>query len=469
MAAAQDYRNALRRLLGLVDNERIPYISHETERRHQPRYDLTRIDTFLTRIGNLQKGAPTIHVAGSKGKGSTAAMCANILRCQGYRVGMYSSPHLHTFRERISLSGKPIPGKRFAEVLDRLWEPMLQLNDESEGRVTVFELLTAMGLAYFSEEKTDFNVIEVGLGGRLDATNVVEPSVSVITSLSLDHTQVLGDTIEEIAREKAGIIKPGIPVVTAPQTREAMQVIRDACSERGADLFTVGEDVRWKPRRSTFTDTMRIAPPQHFEVHGRTGALDLQVSLLGPHQLENAAIAVGVMEVLEEQGHTISKKSIADGLDTVQWPCRLEVLTDRGGSGPLIVADGAHNPHSAERLREALADCFHYEEAVLVLGASRDKDLEGIVSALAPVASRAVVTSTRHPRSAPPALLADLFRSHGVESHTASNTADAVTLALDIAGKDDLVLATGSLFLAAEVREVVKGIPPEVYPELSGV
>ena len=467
MASAQDYRNALRRLLGLVDNERIPYISHDTERRHQPRYDLTRIDTFLTRLGNLQKGVPTIHIAGSKGKGSTAAMCANILQCQGYRVGMYSSPHLHTFRERISLNGKPIPEKRFAEVLDRLWEPMLQLNDESEGRVTVFELLTAMGLAYFSEEKTDFNVIEVGLGGRLDATNVVEPSVSVITSLSLDHTQVLGDTIEEIAREKAGIIKPGVPVVTAPQAPSAMQVIRDTCSERGADLLTLGEDICWRVGESTFPDTKKIAPPQLLEIQSRKGIYDLQVSLLGSHQLENATVAVAAMEILQERGHRLSMGSIAKGIDTVVWPCRLEVLADEGG--PLIVADGAHNPHSIARLRDALSNCFHYGKVIVVLGASRDKDLERMISALAPVVSQAVVTSTRHPRSASPDLLADIFRSHGVESHTASNTADAVSLALDIAGNDDLVLATGSLFLAAEVREVVKGIPPEVYPELSGV
>lgn len=468
MSAVQDYRNSLRRMLGLVDNEHIPYINPDTERRHQPRYDLTRIDEFLTRLGGLQKGAPAIHIAGSKGKGSTAAMCANILHCQGNRVGMYSSPHLHTFRERISLNGEPIPEKRFAELLDKLWEPMQKLNHESAGRVTVFELLTAMGLAYFSEEKTDFNVIEVGLGGRLDATNVVEPSVSVITSVSLDHTQVLGDTIEEIAWEKAGIIKPNIPVVTAPQTPEAMQVIRDACSERGADLVTVGEDVRWKTHQSSFPDAMRVAPPQRLEVQGRKDVHDLQLSLLGSHQLENATTAVAVMEVLEEQGHTVSKNSIAKGLDTVLWPCRLEVLAGRD-SGPLIVADGAHNPHSAKRLGDALSHCFRYERAILIMGASRDKELRGIVSALAPLVSKAVATGTRHPRSAPPDLLANLFRDHGVESHTASNTSDAVSLALDLAGEGDLVLATGSLFLAAEVREVVKGIPAETYPELGGV
>ena len=174
------------------------------------------------------------------------------------------------------------------------------------------------------------------------------------------------------------------------------------------------------------------------------------------------------MEVLQEQGHRLSGQALADGLATVQWPCRLEVLVG-GEGGPLVVADGAHNPHSAQRLAEALPECFHYDECTLVFGASQDKDLEGIVRALAPVASQAVVTGTRHPRSASPALLAGLFEKHGVRAHCKSQTSEAVALALQLSGDNALVLATGSLFLAAEAREVVKGIPPEIYPELSGV
>jgi dihydrofolate synthase/folylpolyglutamate synthase len=468
MSTVQDYASAISRMLGLVDNERIPHISPDTERRHQPRYDLTRIDAFLTRLGGLQKGSPTVHIAGSKGKGSTAAMCANILRCQGYRVGMYSSPHLHTFRERISLNAEPIPEKRFAEVLEALWGPMQEVNTHSDGRVTVFELLTAMGLAYFHEEATDINIIEVGLGGRLDATNVVTPSVSVITSISLDHTQVLGDTIEEVAWEKAGIIKPGVPVVTAPQDPAAMQVIRDTCHQRGAELIQAETDLRWHANNVPFPDTIRVAPAQSIEVRGRKGVYNLQLSLLGRHQFENATTAVGVMEALNEQGHKVSTQAMAEGLATVQWPCRLELLAGCD-NGPMIVADGAHNPYSAQRLRDALPDCFHYDKVIVVLGISRDKDLEAIVSALAPVSSQAVVTGTRHPRSAPPDMLADLFRKHGVQAHCTSQTTEAIALALELAGESDLVLATGSLFLAAEVREVIKGIPPEIYPELGRV
>ena len=468
MATVPDYPSAINRMLALVDHERVPYIGPDTERRHQPRYDLSRIEAFLTRLGGLQQGPPTIHIAGSKGKGSTAAMCANVLRCHGYRVGMYSSPHLHTFRERISLDGEPIPGGRFAEVLDRLWGPMQEVSVQSDGRVTVFELLTAMGLAYFLEERTDFNVIEVGLGGRLDATNVVAPSVSVITSLSLDHTRVLGDTIEEIAWEKAGIIKAGVPVVSGPQEVTAMEIIREACSAVGSELVEVGEDVQWKASEPRFPQGLRVSPPQRLQVQGRHGVYDLELSLLGSHQLENAATAVAIMEVLQDQGHDISAKAILEGMSTVVWPCRLEVLADCLG-GPLVVADGAHNPYSARRLRESLPGYFHYDKAVLVFGASRDKDLEGMVEALAPAASAAVVVSTRHPRSAPPEVLVDLFRKHGVQAHDKSQTSEALALALELAGEDDLVLATGSLFLAAEVREVVKGIPPEIYSELGGV
>ena len=260
MLQAQDYASALSRMLSLVDNERTPYIGPETERRHQPRYDLARIGAFLARLGSPESDTPTVHIAGTKGKGSTAAMCANILRCQGYRVGLYSSPHLHTFRERISINGVPIPEPRFAEVLEKLWDPMLEISALSDGRVTVFELLTSMGFSYFREEATDFNVIEVGLGGRLDATNVIIPSVSVITSLSLDHTRVLGNTIEEIAWEKAGIIKPGVPVVCAPQEPEAMRVIRDTCHHRNSQLIEVGQHITWHTQKPSFPDYQRVSP-----------------------------------------------------------------------------------------------------------------------------------------------------------------------------------------------------------------
>ena len=465
MATLQDYPHAISRMLALVDNERTPYIGPDTERRHQPRYDLTRIDAFLTKLGGLQRGTPTVHIAGSKGKGSTAAMCANILRRQGYRVGLYSSPHLHTFRERISLNGEPIPEGRFADMLDRLWSPMMEVNAQCEDRVTVFELLTAMGLAYFYEEGTDFNVIEVGLGGRLDATNVITPSVSVITSLSLDHTRVLGDTIEEITWEKAGIIKAGVPVVSAPQELTAMEIIREACSAVGSELLEVGEDVQWKANEPLFAEGLRVSPPQRLKVRGHHDVYDLELSLLGSHQLENASIAIAIMEVLQEQGHYISAEAILEGMSTVVWPCRLEVLADCMGE-PLVVTDGAHNPYSARQLRESLPNYFCYDKAILVFGASRDKDLGGMVEALAPAASAVVVAATRHPRSTPPEVLVDLFQKHGVEAHATSQTSEALALALELARKNDLVLATGSLFLAAEVREVVKGIPREIYPEL---
>ena len=468
MATVQDYASALSRMLGLVDNERTPDISPDTERRHQPRYDLTRIQALLKRLGNPEVGTPAVHIAGSKGKGSTAAMCANILRSQGYSVGMYSSPHLHTFRERIAVHGEPITEAQFANVLSQLWDPMLEVNAHSDGRVTVFELLTAMGLTHFRDMATDFNVIEVGLGGRLDATNVIVPTVSVITSLSLDHTRVLGDTLEEIAWEKAGIIKPGVPVVTAPQLPSALEVIRDTCRQRNAPLTEVGSDVQWHAHVEDFPASSRVAPPQRLQVQGRHGACALHLSLLGSHQQENAATAVAVMEILKEHGHHISCQAVAEGLATVEWPCRLEILSGRE-RGPLIVADGAHNPHSAQRLCETLSDCFHYDNALLLFGASRDKDLNGIVSALAPAFSQTVVTATRHPRSAAPEVLVDLFLENGVRASYTQETSDAISLAMEMAGENDLILATGSLFLAAEVREVVKGIPPEIYADIGGI
>ena len=296
-----DYRSALGRLLQLVDHERITVPS-----RTRVRYDLRRMEALVRSLENPHLGRPTVHIAGTKGKGSTAAMCSGVLSQQGYSTGLFTSPHLHSFRERIRLNGEPVTEDQFATLVEEVWPSLEKVSvGEDHGEVTMFEALTAMAFCHF-RRWADFQVLEVGLGGRLDTTNLVSPDVCAITSLSLDHTSVLGDTIEAIAAEKAGIIKPGVPVVTAPQTPEAMAVIESVCREKGSELIVVGEHLNWLKEHAGHDG-------QGVMVTGRLGNYDLWTPLLGEYQLENVAVSVGVLEVLEERGFHISRAAMDRG------------------------------------------------------------------------------------------------------------------------------------------------------------
>ncbi|MHC4718556.1 MAG: bifunctional folylpolyglutamate synthase/dihydrofolate synthase, partial [Planctomycetota bacterium] len=316
------------------------------------------------------------------------------------------------------------------------------------GELTTFELLTAAALVHFHRRHIHFQVLETGLGGRLDATNVVTPEVSVITSISLEHTEVLGETVAEIAAEKAGIMKPGVPVVSSPQDGGAAAVIAGRCLEAGSRLVAVGRDVSWRETGSSLSG-------QSLHVDGLSGRHDLTIPLLGEYQLENAATAVAVLETLD-----IPKDSIAAGLSGVDWPGRLQILRRR----PLLVADGAHSGDSARRLREALERHFHFARLILIIGASADKDLSRIVAHLAPAADTVIATKSRHPRAMAPEAVAGEFSRHGRPAEIAADVAQALALALGRAARGDLICATGSLFLVGEVVEYVKGLRPEPYP-----
>ena len=444
------YKDALHRLLGLVDYERMTSPSRE-----RVRFDLSGMKALLRSLGDPHLGIPTVHIAGTKGKGSTAALCASTLSRQGYRTGLYTSPHLHSFRERIRLDGTPVSEEEFAGLVDVVWPHVKSVSEtEGLGDVTMFEALTAMAFCHFNKE-ADFQVLEVGLGGRLDTTNVADPDVCAITSLSLDHTSILGNTIASIATEKAGIIKPGVPVVTSPQVPEAMAVLESTCKEKGAPLIKVGEDITW-------LGGDRSPQGQSVEVMGRLGTHKLWIPLLGEYQRENAATAVGVLEILQEKSFEVSDGALDEGFRQVSWPCRMEVL----GKSPLVVCDGAHNPYSAARLRDAIPAYFNYRRVVLVAGASLDKNLEGIVKELAVMSPSVIVTRSRHPRAAPTEVLAAAFAEHDLEVTRVEGVDRALTEVLQRAQDDDLVLITGSLFVAAESREAALGIEPELYPDL---
>lgn len=434
-----DYRESLEYLMKYADYERLP--------RSGIVWDLKRIERLLKRLGDPQYAARAVHVAGTKGKGSTSAMIASILSKAGYRVGLYTSPHLLSFTERIRVDGRPIAEADWARLVEVVRPHVEAENALGDiGELTTFEILTAMGFLHFRDVRADYQVVEVGLGGRLDATNVVRPDICVVTSISYDHTDVLGDTLAQIAGEKAGIVKPGVTVVSAPQAAEAMEVIERACREKGARLLKVGRDVTW--RRTAFDEA-----GQEMRVRGRLREYDLRLPLLGRHQLENAAGAVAAAEVLSEKDQKITPEAIIEGLGVVDWPGRLQVLRRR----PWVVVDGAHNAYSMHRLGQALREYFAYKNLTLVLGFSGDKDIPGMVAEAAAMTGNVILAASRHPRSIKPAILLEEFRKQGVEPRLAGSVREAVRLALAAAGPADLICGAGSMFVVAEVMEEVGG------------
>lgn len=447
-----DYTSALRHVLSLADAERM--VAPPGGR---PRYDLRRMYSLLHLLGDPHAAVPTVHVTGTKGKGSTSAMIASILRASGCTVGLYTSPHLHTMRERIQVNGEPLAEGEFAEAVEAVWPSITAMSAEG---VTTFEALTAMAFRWFAAQRLDWQVLEVGMGGTLDATNTVEsPQVCVVTSISLDHTQILGDTVEAIARDKGGIIKPGATVVTAPQTPGVIAVLREACEAAGVELVQTAERYAW---RATDWDLRG----QSFYAEGPSGAWDGWMPLLGEHQVENAVCAIAAAEALRDRGVAITHESVLAGLANVRWQARLETLAER----PLVVADGAHNPYSAEKLVQAVDRYYPPRRRVLLFGASMGHDLRGIVRALAALEPEAVVvTASRHPRAVPMDQLMDEFRDAGMSPQWGGSVAEGFAAAKEIAGPEGMVLATGSLFTAVEVRECLFGIPPEEYPEFQDV
>jgi dihydrofolate synthase/folylpolyglutamate synthase len=430
-----DYQEALDYLLRFADYERLP--------RSGIVWDLRRVERLLERLGNPQYAAKTVHVTGTKGKGSTATMVESILRRAGYRTGLYTSPHLLDFTERIKADGKPIAEADWARLTEVIEPEVEAVNEEGAfGELTTFEIMTAMAFRHFREIKTDYQVIEVGLGGRIDATNVVRPEICVITSISYDHTDVLGDTLAKIASEKAGIIKPGAVVISASQAPEAMEVIERVCGEKGVRLVKGGVDFSWK--RESFTET-----GQAFRVRGLAGEYEVRLPLLGEYQLQNAALATATAEVLLEQGAEIPVESIVGGLEGVSLPGRLQVLRRQ----PWLVVDEAHNAYSMQQLGAALKEFFKYDRLILVLGCGNDKEVDGMVTEAAGFTDDVILVASRHPKAVRPEVLKEKFAGYGITARVAGSVAAGVKMALAGASKNDLICAAGSIFVIAEVVE----------------
>jgi len=422
------------------------YIDYEIEARlayNEANYDLRRMHELLARLGNPHLKAKSVHIAGTKGKGSVAVMVASALNASGYTTGLYTSPHLTFLNERIRGDGELISNEELVAMVERLKPDVEAVHQKATyGQLTTFEVMTALAFAYFGLRGVDFQVLEVGLGGRLDATNVIQPEVCIITSISLDHTEVLGNSLAEIAAQKVGIIKPGSIVVTSPQFDEVDRIIEDTCRHCGARLVRVGSDVTWQSL--DFNSNRQL-----FQVKGRLGNYKLSLPLLGYYQLENAATAVAALEVLAEKGVNISPGSIIDGLARAEWPGRFQILSHH----PLLVVDGAHNPASARKLRQSLEQYFDFDQAILVIGTSFDKDIAGIVSELFSLFDKVIVTRSRHPRAAEPAPVIAEFARHGIQAQAVDDVPSALSLSLALAGKGDLICVTGSLFVVAEAIE----------------
>ncbi len=432
------YSQALDYLYSFTDYEVKP------EYRYAPEViDPTRPRRLLALLGNPHRAYPTIHIAGTKGKGSVAAICASALRVAGFRTGLYVSPHLQVFTERIQVDGMQIGQDELAALVEEITPVLAQVPG-----ITTFEVITALGFLYFSRRSVEVAVIEVGLGGRLDATNVVSPLVSVITSLSLDHTHLLGNTLVEIAAEKGGIIKAGIPVVSASQPEDAMAVLTRISAERGAPLTAVGRD--WWAERGE----MRLEG-QTFRV-GRSGedGDSFYLPLLGKHQVLNATVALAALAIVKEHLPALDDRAISRGLAEVEWPGRFQILQRR----PIVVVDGAHNVESVQDLCLTLGELFPDRRRIFVFGATADKDVANMVGVVAGfVADRdeVIVTAATHPRAATPADLGKHCASHGLEvAFEAPDVPSAVARARAMAGPDDVICITGSLFVVGDALGV---------------
>lgn len=448
------YREAITQLLSLADFER------KSRAGDPPDFHLKRIERLLGYIGNPHIGQKFVHVAGTKGKGSTSAMIAWALAASGYSTGLFTSPSIHRITERIRIDGQPISERDFAKLVEMLWPAVERVTADGDiGVVSVFELETAMAFYHFSEVKADISVIEVGLGGRLDSTNIITPLVSVITPISLDHVAVLGDTIEKIAAEKAGIIKPGVPVVSSPQEPAALTVMRDRANAQGSELIES-------------TDAVVILKSTSHGLHGTAlelgvggRSLNVQVRLLGTHQVDNARTAVAALEQLTKSGVQVAFEEIGAGIASVEWPARNQLVTRH--PVPVFV-DGAHNDASARALRRTIEQLFPERSGiVLILGTVRGHDPAAVARELAPLEPRIVATESRHPKTLTGLELAEALRECKITVTTkTSSTREALAEARLLAGDHDLILATGSLFVAAEIIEIEHGIEPELYPDI---
>jgi dihydrofolate synthase/folylpolyglutamate synthase len=437
------YNNSLDYLYSFVDYS----LKHSSELAKAD-FNLDRMFALMESLGNPQNKYPIIHVAGTKGKGSVSALCASALQAAGYQSGLYTSPHLIDFCERIQINGEPISHEQLNELVEEIKPHVAKIE-----KLTTFEITTALAFMAFAKHGVTAAVFEVGLGGRLDATNVVTPKVSVITSLSYDHTAVLGNTLTLIAGEKAGIIKDGVPVVSSPQKDEALAVLERVARERNSRLTLVGRDVTFEFIGSSLMgQELTIDRGRWTAVDGPSSTVNFKIPLLGSHQIENAVTAY---TALKTSGIPITDEQIQKGFSQVKWPARFEVVR----RDPPVIFDSAHNQDSFEKLYETLETYFPNKKVYLIFGASEDKNIPGMFAALKPKIAKIILTRADHPRALEVEKIASLADQTGAAHEAVVPVKAALARALELSSKDgSIVLSAGSMFVTAEVMKEWKSI-----------
>ncbi len=399
------------------------------------KFGLSKTSNIVKKMGNPHKGQKYIHIGGTNGKGSVSAMIESVLMKSGLKVGFYSSPHLVRFTERFRINRKEISKKMVVELV----EEIKSVIDPAEPP-TYFEATTAMALAYFAREKTDIAIMEVGMGGRLDSTNIIRPLVTAITNISLEHQSFLGSTLLEIAYEKAGIIKRGVNTITSATQPKVSKYFSKVCEEKKAPCFQVGKDIRYRSSENGFN------------YYGLKRKIkDINLSLKGEFQHRNTALAIGVLELLEKKGYKLEEDDIKSGVEETTWPGRIQVLSEK----PLVVVDGAHNPGAANVLVEAVKNDFTYKKLILVLGVMADKDIDSIVKDLAGMADQVICSSPEYFRAAAPEDLYKIVSPYNKNTKVIKTLPEAIKKAKKQAKAGDMILITGSLFTVGEALSII--------------
>src|SRR2546425_3328758 len=451
--------------------ERMYALGHELAQAPSHKFDLAHMRVLMAALENPERRSSCVLIAGTNGKGSTAATLASILRASGLRTGLYTSPHLVRINERVRINEDEISDDYYAllhDVVDRTAERLVGEGDLPWHPI-FFEMLTAMAFEYFARRKVDIAVLEVGMGGRLDATNVIEPRVSVITDISLDHQKFLGNTVTEIAREKAGIIHPGGIVVTLPQQPQANDVIGNTILEMDATAVSAvpyvppvapGSDCGYGSRGKSLTECTGDAessdhsqPVWRYPLQVMGQKICVETPLMGRHQLRNVALAIAAAEELSKQGFPITAASIERGVRDTRWPGRFQVIPAANGN-PEYIFDVAHNPAGAWALRSTLSACYEDRRLIFVFGALRDKAIGEMAEILFPVAERVVATRADNPRSATPDEICQAART-SAEIKTAPDVATAVAQACAFGGSDGVVVITGSIYVVGEAMRLL--------------
>lgn len=406
---------------------------------------LQRTERILNILGNPHLKLKAVHIGGTNGKGSTTAMITQSLMEAGYRVGMYTSPYLEEFEERIQIQGENIPKDKLASVVSKVSEAVCRVINEGYDHPTEFEIITCAMFLYFYEEGVDIAIIEVGLGGRLDSTNVISPILSIITSISMDHMQVLGDTIAKIAYEKAGIIKNHVPLILYPQSEEALRVIEDTISSKECSLIKVEENC------SVHFCGVEESEYQRIKIDSRSDKYNIKLHLLGSHQLLNCATAVTALETLNTLGFKVTREHIIAAMEKVVWKGRLEVMKKK----PLVVIDGAHNIDGIKKLKESVGTYFHYKNMVLILGILADKEVHSMVKELVPLADKVITVTPHSDRAQLSKELEKVVSEHTSQCESIENYEEAYNRALSLAGDDTLILISGSLYMIGDMRKII--------------